>query len=143
MAKTNRYKTSEVIAAIEDASGIMTQAAALLGCSRSTVYRYVERYPTVKASYEEQTAVIVEKAYGKLLEHVFERDSLPALFFLLRTKGKKHGFTYQVEDESEDKDVTIDVQIVDQERARVFSTLADALRKRAREDQSEQGLSGK
>jgi len=53
MSNRDRYTQQRVIDAIQAARGIKATAAANLKCSRQTITNYIDRYPAVKAAYDE------------------------------------------------------------------------------------------
>ncbi len=44
-----KYTSDKMIKAIREKHGNLSAAARYLGCSRNTIARYIENYPTVKA----------------------------------------------------------------------------------------------
>ncbi len=96
MARNNKYTTEEVIKAIEEAKGILADAARKLGCTRRTVHNYVNRYPTVKAVYKDETEKSVDYAEGKLMD-LIKAKNVSAIIFFLKTKGKHRGYVERQE----------------------------------------------
>lgn len=88
----DRYTQARVIKAIQDAKGIKATAAANLKCSRQTVTNYIDRYPDVKAAYQEARDTSLDLAESKLIALV-EREEWPAIRFMLVTLGKDRGYT--------------------------------------------------
>ena len=96
MSNRDRYTQHQVIDAIKQAQGIKAAAAQALGCSRQTVTNYIDRYPAVKAAYDEAVQSTIDLAQSKLIALV-EREEWPAIRFLLVTLGKDRGFTERTE----------------------------------------------
>lgn len=92
----NKFTASQMIDAIRKAEGNLSDAARYLGCHRCTVHRYVNKYPTVKQAYEDENEMFVDEAQGMLRRHV-RKGSLPAIMFLLKTKGKHLGYVERQE----------------------------------------------
>ena len=92
MPNRDRYTQARVIEAIVQARGIKATAAANLKCSRQTVTNYIDRYPAVKAAYQEAVESTVDLAQSKLIALV-EREEWPAIRFMLVTLGKDRGYT--------------------------------------------------
>ncbi len=92
----DRYTQAAVIDAIKAAQGIKATAAASLDCSRQTITNYIDRYPAVKAAYDEAVQSTIDLAQSKLIVLV-EREEWPAIRFLLVTLGKDRGFTERTE----------------------------------------------
>lgn len=91
-----RYSADEVITAIEKASGIIKNAAKLLGCSRQTVYNYINNYATVKQAYDDANENMVDYVESKLIEQISVGNTT-AIIFYLKTKGKHRGYTERTE----------------------------------------------
>ena len=85
MAK-QRYSVGEVVEALEESHGLITQAAARLGCSRGTIHNYAARYPTVADTLKWKRREIVDLAMSALWDAV-ERGDTWAILFTLRTFG--------------------------------------------------------
>lgn len=94
MPRKNKFKAQQVIDAITKAKGILVVAAKSLGCSRTTVYNYMNKYPTVQAAYDEINESALDFAEGKLME-LIRAGNLTAIIFYLKTKGKKRGYVEQ------------------------------------------------
>lgn len=96
MARNNKYTADEVIKAIEEAKGILAEAARILGCTRRTVHNYVNRYPTVRTVYEDETEKSVDFAEGKLMD-LIRAKNVSAIIFFLKTKAKHRGYVERQE----------------------------------------------
>lgn len=105
-----QYSEEEMCDALEGAFGIPAIAAAALGCSRPTIYAYIERYQSVRDAWQTSKETTKDIAEGKLFalftdkawkEH---KDYFPALRFYLRTIARDRGYgdrvRYDVIDES-------------------------------------------
>ena len=104
MAKNGNFKftAEQMIDAIREAEGNLSDAARLLHCTRQTVHNYVNRYSTVEQAYEEENEKFIDEAQGQLRKHV-KRGSLPAVMFVLKTKGKSRGYVERQEVEQSGK----------------------------------------
>jgi len=71
---------------------VVSEVAERLGCGRSTVYRYVNRYPSVYEALEDERGELLGIAEGGLFERV-QKGDLKAIMFVLKTKGKDRGYT--------------------------------------------------
>ena len=99
MTKNNnnhRYTAEQMINAIREAEGNLSDAARILKCHRTTVHNYVNKFVTVKQAYEEENEKFIDEAQGKLRLHV-KKGSLPAIMFVLKTKGKHRGYVERQE----------------------------------------------
>lgn len=54
MAAPRKYTQAQMLTALEQAKGMVTVAARLLGCAVDTVYAYLERYPALAAAKAQQ-----------------------------------------------------------------------------------------
>jgi hypothetical protein len=91
-----RYTQEQVITALTQAHGLKGPAARALRCARRTVSRYIQRYPAVKAAYEEACDDAIDLAQSKLIALV-EKEHWEAIRFLLLTLGRSRGFTLRQE----------------------------------------------
>ena len=97
MAKNgNGYTAAQLIDAIQEAQGFITKAADILGCSRMTLYRYMDRYPTVKQALADTREKRHEWVESKLMKAV-GADNLTAIIFYLKTQGKHLGYVERQE----------------------------------------------
>jgi transcriptional antiterminator len=79
-----RYTAQEMIDAITEARGFVTAAADKLGCSRRTVYRYINNYATV--------------AENKLMSAIND-GNVTAIIFYLKTQCKTRGYVERYQQE--------------------------------------------
>lgn len=74
MPSKPRWTAQQFIAAIDKSGGIHSTIAARIGCNRMTVQVYIDRYPTVKAAYEQERKKIDDKAQSNILAAIQEGD---------------------------------------------------------------------
>lgn len=86
-----KYKAQQMIDAIVEAKGILTEAAKKLGCSRQTLYNYMKRYTTVKEAYNEANEKNKDFVEGKLMDAI-DKGNVTAMIFFLKTKAKDRGY---------------------------------------------------
>jgi hypothetical protein len=91
-----QYTAEQMIRAIHEGSGILTAAARILGCSRTTVHRYVNQYATVKAAYEEANESMIDFAEQQLFKNI-KAGKEASIFFYLKTKAKHRGYVERAE----------------------------------------------
>lgn len=96
MANENRHTIEGVCTAIRQARGMKTIAAQILGVNRSTIHRYVDRYPEVAQAVEDAKSLTLDLAENKLYERMMAGDSW-AVCFLLKTQGKHRGYVERQE----------------------------------------------
>ncbi len=114
---TTHYTVEEIIQAVQAAHGILSVAAELLHCSRTTMHKYVNRFPTVREAYLEANEIHLDLAEQKLHEKITE-GNLAAVFFLLKTRGKDRGYIERTEMKISSGDIDT---AIEQELARLAS----------------------
>lgn len=82
--------------AVDGSKGIISVIARRLGCSRQTVYNYMERYPEFKELIDDEREEIIDLAEFKLLKHV-NAGELRAILFVLESLGKNRGWSKRTE----------------------------------------------
>lgn len=97
MKLNGRRITNKQIADIYAKKGCNVMATCTaLNMSRSTFYKWRDKYPKLKEMLEEAEESIIDFAESKLVEHINDGDTT-ALIFFLKTKGKKRGYVEQIE----------------------------------------------
>lgn len=91
-----KYTAEQIIEAVRASSGILADAARMLGCHRATMHSYVNRYSTVRAAVEEEREVLIDLCESKLVEAV-KRGDMQAVYFTLKTIGKDRGYSERTE----------------------------------------------
>lgn len=86
MGRKQKFTKTELRRALEDTDGHLGMVAARLGVARSTVYRYMERYPELEAVLKSARArgrdEIVEVAQSKLMAGLLTGDARLIMFAL-------------------------------------------------------------
>lgn len=95
-----KYSAEQVIEAIKAANGNISQAAKNMGCSRRTIYNYVENYTTVARAVEDEREKWIDFAESQLQQLVREKDKT-AIIFTLKTQGKGRGYVERHEYQGE------------------------------------------
>lgn len=101
MARVNGHTAEQVIDAIRNNNGLLAAAAQDLGVTRTTVYRYVNNYPTIKKALDEARDTVIDEAEGQLYKAV-RRGNITAIMFLLKTVGKARGYVERLEHTGEE-----------------------------------------
>ena len=92
----HRLTIAKVEEALRKTGGFIGTSAQLLGCSRSTLHRFMEKHPQLRDVAADVGEDILDIAETKLIQNIRAGKSTD-IQFLLRTKGKHRGFTFQVE----------------------------------------------
>jgi len=106
-----KYNAQQMIDAIQDAKGILTVAARKLQCSRMTVYRYINKYNTVKDAYEEANESNIDFVETKLMEQI-NKGNITAIIFFLKTKAKHRGYVERQEFTGKDGEKLETIKII-------------------------------
>jgi len=86
-----RVTKSKLIEAVNDSDGFVTNVSRKLGVSRTTVYKYFERYPEAKDLLEEVRETRLDEAEQQLFKAIRDGNMTATIFFL-KTIGQKRGY---------------------------------------------------
>lgn len=103
MGRKRILKKKELLEAIQGSYGIISTIAARLHCNWHTVDETIKLYPECMQALADENESILDFTEGKAIERIKEGDGT-MIRFMLATKGKKRGYTY--EDKLEDDDTT-------------------------------------
>ena len=91
-----KYTANQMIEALREKHGNLSAAARFLGCSRNTISRYIDLYPTVKAVADEERETLIDFAENQLFKQV-QDGNITAIIFTLKTIGKHRGYVERQE----------------------------------------------
>ena len=91
-----KYTANQMIEALREKHGNLSAAARFLNCSRNTISRYIDTYPTVKAVADEERETLIDFAENQLFKQVQE-GNITAIIFTLKTIGKHRGYVERQE----------------------------------------------
>jgi hypothetical protein len=89
--KRERYTQQQVADALFSAGGIQTEAARILGCTKTTLNGYVMRYPYLQEVLHQAKEDKLDLAESKLFEKI-ESGNMTAIIFFLKCQGKQRGY---------------------------------------------------
>ena len=92
----NGITAKEMINAIKQARGFVTQAADILDIGRTTFYRYLKKYATAQQALSDTREKRHEWVESKLMKAI-DGDNLTAIIFYLKTQGKHLGYVERQE----------------------------------------------
>ena len=98
--RPQRFTEEHVAQAVTEAKGILTIAAQNLGCSKSTVYEYLERYPSLKGVLSDARESAIDFAESALFKAI-EGGNVTAMIFYLKTQAKHRGYSERPENDPE------------------------------------------
>lgn len=82
----------------------MSNAAESLGCVRSTVYDFINKYDDVKQVFDDINETTIDKVENKMMELIDEGNSTLIIFYL-KTKAKHRGYVERQEHTGKDGEV--------------------------------------
>jgi hypothetical protein len=91
-----KYTAEQMIDALAESMGMISPAARKLGCSRTTVRRYLAEYPEIAEAIEDANEEVNDIAELKLLDAI-KRGEAWAICFRLKTKAKNRGYVEKAE----------------------------------------------
>jgi hypothetical protein len=86
-----RLTNEKIVEALRQGKGFQTKAAEILGCSRFTIARRLDKSPEVRAAYEEIAESRLDVAESRLAEAV-EQGAPWAIRYVLDNLGAKRGY---------------------------------------------------
>lgn len=87
-----RYTPEEVARVLSDTGGIVSNAAARLGCTRETVYQYIRKYAKAEAALREGRERTKDFAESQLIAQMGQ-GNITAIIFYLKTQGRDRGYS--------------------------------------------------
>ena len=90
------YTVEEMCEALRKTKGMRALAAQLLGCDVSTVYRFIERHPTVAKVAQAERELQLDMAELKLFQQIQKGEGWATCFFL-KTQGRGRGYVERQE----------------------------------------------
>lgn len=124
-----RHKAPEIIEAIKDTGGIKSTIARRLGVGRETFDKYLVRFPSVKAAYEQETERIGDIAESAIIQAI-GKQHLDVCMWYARVKLASRGYAPRQEVTGKDGNA-IEYADVTEARAKLASRISSiAARKR-------------
>ena len=91
-----KYTATQIAEALTKANGIISTAARIVGCDRSTVHNYINKSPSVKKALEDAREATTDEVESELLKRIREGDTT-AIIFYLKTVGRNRGYAERQE----------------------------------------------
>jgi len=92
----DKYKTDEIINAIEATNGMVYLAAKKLGCTPQTIYNRARKTNSIRQAIDNARAIMLDFAEQKLRQSIINGDPW-AVQFILKTLGKNRGYVERQE----------------------------------------------
>ena len=121
MGRKHKLKEKELLENIKGSYGIISTIAARLHVDWHTVDDTIKMYPSCMQALADENESVLDFTEGKAIERIKDGDSV-MIRFMLATKGKKRGYTYEdkleADESAEDSNINIvcdtpDVEPVD------------------------------
>jgi hypothetical protein len=109
MGRKRILKKKELLEAIQGSYGIISKIAARLQCNWHTVDETIKLYPECMQALADENETILDFTESKAIERINDGDGT-MIRFMLATKGKKRGYTYEdklEDDDAEDNTVNV------------------------------------
>jgi hypothetical protein len=87
----SKYSLCQVVQALREHHGLLSLAADALGCSRQTLYNYVQRHSVVAEVLAEERERFIDLAERGLYDHL-QAQSPWAISLTLKTLGRQRGY---------------------------------------------------
>ena len=121
MGRKHKLKEKELLDNIKGSYGIISTIAARLHVDWHTVDDTIKMYPSCMQALADENESVLDFTEGKAIERIKDGDSV-MIRFMLATKGKKRGYTYEdkleADETAEDNNINVicdgeDVEPVD------------------------------
>lgn len=108
--KKKIYKKADILEAIKGSGGIVTTVALALNCDWHTAKANIEKYIETREAFDGELETGLDLVEGKAYQQAKNGDGA-MIRFILATKGKKRGYTYDNkldgDETAEDKELNI------------------------------------
>lgn len=91
-----KLTVDKVNALIDEMTGNVSMVARTLNVSRTTLYKYINSHPTVKAALDEAREKMIDNVESNLYSKALAGDTTAMIFFL-KTQGKSRGYVERQE----------------------------------------------
>lgn len=109
MART-KYNKQTVLAAIKESYGIKSTIAKRLKCEWHTADTYINKWPETQQALADEGECILDLAENQAIERLKAADG-SMIRFVLATKGKKRGYSYDNEVAADESAVDTEINI--------------------------------
>ena len=96
-----KYTVDEIVKALHDNHGMVSLAARQLGCHRTTINNYAERYQAVRDAKQDAKELQLDETEDALFKQIGKGD-MRAIEYYLSTQGKQRGYIIRQEVTGED-----------------------------------------
>jgi predicted transcriptional regulator len=86
-----RFTQQQVADALVAAGGVQTEAAKILGCSKTTLNGYIRRYPALQDVMHQAKEEMIDLAESQLHSKI-KSGNMTAIIFFLKCQAKHRGY---------------------------------------------------
>ena len=108
MGRQRRFKKQDILDALKDSYGVVSEVADRLGVDWHTADTYIKSWPETMQAKQDEDERYLDLAELKCIERVKAADG-SMIRFVLATKGKTRG--YNTEDSAARDDATADTEV--------------------------------
>jgi len=91
-----KYKTADIVTALESVNGMIYLAARKLGCTAQTIYNRMAKSDAIRQAVESSRGELIDISEQKLRQAVLNGEPW-AVALVLKTLGKKRGYVERQE----------------------------------------------
>ncbi len=88
---SRRIPSKKIAEALQEARGVISDAAESLGCSRQTIYNRISREKSLREAHGDAMEGLKDIA-EQALYHQIEAGNITAIIFFLKTRGRDRGY---------------------------------------------------
>ena len=103
MGRRKQLKEKDLLEAIKDSRGFKSTIAARLHVDWHTADKAIKEYPDAMEALNDERESVLDFTEGKAIERIKDGDGA-MIRFMLATKGKKRGYTYEERLEGDEDD---------------------------------------
>ena len=111
MGRKHKLKEKELLENIKGSYGIISTIAARLHVDWHTVDDTIKMYPSCMQALADENESVLDFTEGKAIERIKDGDSV-MIRFMLATKGKKRGYTYDEKMEADETAENNNVNVI-------------------------------
>ena len=98
MANKDKYTKEEVLDALTKSGGFISIACKLLGCTRKTIYNYLDRYEELKEKLDDINYTYDDKVEAKIIEKAVRGETRELIWYATHKQSfKERGYSNKQE----------------------------------------------
>lgn len=114
MANKDRYTPEKIANALRKNAGFITFTASALGCTRKTIYNYIEKYPELKEVIEDIRESMDDIAEAALIKNIKEGSTQEIIYYhKRRLPHRGYGDSTNIDITSNNEPIKININLGD------------------------------